>query len=238
MSSEKRRGVGQIPDRAALLRDAVAGLNGALNSVPDGLASGVLAGVNPVYGLYAAMVGPVAGAAFSSTGLLVITTTSVASLAAGEALTAVSPAARDDALFVMVLLIGAFQILLGLLRAGRLARFISLSVMTGFLSRIAVLTIVSQLPTITGYQPGGGSQIAQTFDVLASYSRAIAEAGGRLYLTGLGEEAIQDVINSGKPDLTGPVRAYGATPIVGESTRQAIADAERWLADRPAVEPG
>ena len=42
-------------------RDAVAGVPGAIASVPDGMASAVLVGVNPVYGLYASMAGPIAG---------------------------------------------------------------------------------------------------------------------------------------------------------------------------------
>src|SRR5690606_23760202 len=41
--------------------DALAGLNTAIANVPDGMASGLLAGVNPVYGLYACIAGPIAG---------------------------------------------------------------------------------------------------------------------------------------------------------------------------------
>ena len=41
------------PDRGTLRQDAVAGVPGAIASVPDGMASAVLVGVNPVYGLYA-----------------------------------------------------------------------------------------------------------------------------------------------------------------------------------------
>ena len=59
--------------------------------------------------------------------------------------------ARDNGLFFMVILIGVLQVVFGLLRTGRLTRFVSYSVMTGFIIGIAVLTILSQLPTITGY---------------------------------------------------------------------------------------
>ena len=41
------------PDRANLKSDALAGLPGAISAVPDGMASAVLVGVNPAYGLYA-----------------------------------------------------------------------------------------------------------------------------------------------------------------------------------------
>lgn len=35
-----------------------------------------------------------------------------------------------------------------------------------------------------------------------------------------------------EPDLSGPMQLYDATPIIGESTRSAVRDAEAWLADR------
>jgi SulP family sulfate permease len=157
----------QLPGRPKVRDDGLAGLNSAVTSVPDGMASGILAGVNPIYGLYACMVGPVAGALVSSTQLMVVVTTSASALAAGQALAGVSGAARDNALFLMVVLVGAFQILFGLLRLGRLIRFVSYSVMTGLIAGIAVLTILSQLPTITRYAPRDGNKVTQALDLLA-----------------------------------------------------------------------
>jgi SulP family sulfate permease len=43
----------RLPSRASLRNDGLAGLNSAVSSVPDGMASGILVGVNPIYGLYA-----------------------------------------------------------------------------------------------------------------------------------------------------------------------------------------
>ncbi len=90
-----------LPGGGALRRDGGAGLNSALASVPDGMASGLLAGVNPLFGLYACMVGPVAGAIFASTQLMVVVTTSASALAAGQALTGVPGEERANALFVL-----------------------------------------------------------------------------------------------------------------------------------------
>jgi SulP family sulfate permease len=178
--------VPDLPGGSSLRADGLAGLNAAVASVPDGLASGLLAGVNPIYGLYACMAGPIAGSIFSSTQLLIVATTSAASLAAGQALGGLSSPARDNALFVMVLLIGAFQILFGLLRLGRLARFVSYSVMTGFLTGIAVLTVLSQLPTVTGYEAKGSNRVIATLDLLLNIGqvdpRTIAVSGLTLAL--------------------------------------------------------
>jgi SulP family sulfate permease len=154
------------PGRDRLRRDGIAGLNVALTSVPDGMASGVLAGVNPIYGLYACMAGPIAGSIFSSSTLMIVATTSAASLAAGQALIATPTEDRAGALFLMVLLIGAFQLAAGLLRLGRLTRFVSYSVMTGFIAGIGVLTILTQLPVATGYEPEGDTRVSQTVDLV------------------------------------------------------------------------
>ena len=159
----------RFPSRASLRDDGIAGLNSAVSSVPDGMASGILVGVNPIYGLYACMVAPIAGGIFSSTRLMIIATTSAASLAAGQALGSLQGEARDNALFLMVVLIGALQALFGLLRLGRLVRFVSYSVMTGFIIGIAVLTVLSQLPTITGHTSAAGSnKVAQTINLFSN----------------------------------------------------------------------
>ncbi|HEX7175675.1 MAG TPA: SulP family inorganic anion transporter [Pyrinomonadaceae bacterium] len=162
----------RLPGRASLRDDGIAGLNSAVSSVPDGMASGILVGVNPIYGLYACMVGPIAGGLFSSTRLMIIATTSAASLSAGQALGGLQGEARDSALFLMVVLIGALQVLFGLSRTGQLTRFVSYSVMTGFIIGIAVLTILSQLPTVAGYEPtAGNNKVTQTFNLLSNLDR-------------------------------------------------------------------
>jgi hypothetical protein len=57
----------RVPIRRDTLReDSVAGLVLGVQSVPDGLASGLLAGVNPLAGLYAYMVGTITGASVST----------------------------------------------------------------------------------------------------------------------------------------------------------------------------
>jgi SulP family sulfate permease len=156
-----------LPGRRSLGRDAVAGLNSALSSVPDGMASGLLVGVSPILGLYACIFGPIAGALLSSTQLMMIVTTSASALGAGQALGDLRGDQRADALVVLVLLIGASQVLFGLLGLGRLTRFVSFSVMTGFVAGIAVLTVLTQLPTVTGYEPSGDSRVLQAFNLLA-----------------------------------------------------------------------
>lgn len=161
----------RLPSGASLRRDGLAGLSSAISNVPDGMANAVLVGVNPVYGLYATMMGPGVGGLVSSTRLMMITTTAAASISTSQALGALQAEARADALFVMVILIGAFQAVFGLLGLGRLIRFVSYSVTTGFLSGVSVLLILNQLPVVTGYEAQGGNRIAQTVNLLLNLGR-------------------------------------------------------------------
>jgi SulP family sulfate permease len=95
-----------------------------------------------------------------------VTTTSAAAVAAGEAVAGLAEPARDQALFLLVVLIGALQVVAGLLRLGSLTRFVSHSVMIGFLSGVAVLIVLGQLGTLTGTQPAGPNKVAQAIDLL------------------------------------------------------------------------
>jgi SulP family sulfate permease len=104
------------PERSSLRADLVAGLPGAISSVPDGMAAAVLAGVNPVQGLYASFAGPIAGGLSSNTRKMVITTTSAAALAAGSALRSVTPAQRPAAIPLLVILVGVVLVAAGILR--------------------------------------------------------------------------------------------------------------------------
>jgi SulP family sulfate permease len=156
---------------ASLRRDALAGLSSAISNVPDGMANGALVGVNPVHGLYATILGPGVGGLLSSTQLMMITTTAAASLSTSQALGDLEGEARAGALFAMVVLVGAFQILFGLLRLGHLIRFVSYSVTTGFLSGVSVLLILNQLPTVTGYEGTSGKGLAGTIDLLLNPDR-------------------------------------------------------------------
>ncbi|HEX7853680.1 MAG TPA: SulP family inorganic anion transporter [Sphingobium sp.] len=141
------------------LRDPVAGLVGAIVALPDGLAAAAMVGVNPVFGLYASAVGPLAGGALTSTRLMFVAATSASAVATAEALADFPTGQRAEALMVLVILTGGFLLLLSLLRAGRLVRFVSHAVMTGFMLGVAVTLILAQLPSFFGFQlrsPVGG----------------------------------------------------------------------------------
>jgi len=154
------------PEKGTVRQEAIAGLPGAIGSVPDGMAAAVLTGVNPVFGLYASFAGPTAGGLTASTRLMVITTTSAAALAAGSAVAAVPSDQRPAALFLLTLIAGVLMVVAGLLRLGRYTRFVSHSVMIGFLTGVAVNIVAGQIPDLTGAPSEGRFAIAKAFNVL------------------------------------------------------------------------
>ncbi len=204
--------------------DAIAGLNGALASVPDGMASGLLAGVNPVYGLYACIAGPIAGGLVASTQLMIVATTSASALGAGEALAALPQDRRTSALFLMVVLVGVLQVVFGLLKLGRLTRFVSYSVMTGFVAGIAVRTILTQLPTVTGYESSGANDVARALDLVAHVGdvnlRILAVAVAALVLAlGLGRTRVghlSTLIAIALPSAAIVLLGIGGVPVVSD----------------------
>ncbi len=149
--------------------DALAGASVAIANVPDGLANGLLVGVNPIFGLYATMIGPFVGGLVSSTRLMVVTTTAAASLTAGQSLSTIPAESREGALFLVVVLVGVIQIVFGALGLARLTRFVSYSVTTGFLTGVAALLVLSQLPTMSGVEVSGGNRITQTIHLLVNF---------------------------------------------------------------------
>ena len=137
-------------NKADILADILAGVVLAVVKVPQAMANAVLASVNPVAGLYALMVAMPVGALFTGSVFMNISTTGALAVAAGEALYYFPETLKVGAMVALVAMAGLFQIGFGALRLGRVMRFVSNSVMTGFLTGVAVLVMISSLRDITG----------------------------------------------------------------------------------------
>ncbi|WP_107496604.1 SulP family inorganic anion transporter [Thalassobius sp. I31.1] len=168
MSSLKQDWLGNI--RADLL----AGLVVALALIPEAIAFSIIAGVDPKVGLYAsfsiavitAIVGGRPGmisAATAATAVLMITLVKTHGL---------------EYLLATTVLAGLLQILAGLLKLGNVMRFVSKSVMTGFVNALAILIFMAQLPeldfgtegvnTMTYIMVAGGLGIIYLFPYITS----------------------------------------------------------------------
>ncbi|TYL45061.1 SulP family inorganic anion transporter [Nocardioides sp. BGMRC 2183] len=145
--------------------DANAGLVLGVESVPDGLANGLLAGVNPVYGLYAYLFGMLGAAAFTSTSLMAVQATGAMALVVGDTDLGSAPD-PDRALFTLTMLTGVVMVVAGLLRGGTLLRFVPTAVMTGFVTAVGINIVLGQLANFTGYDAEGANRVLRAFDLV------------------------------------------------------------------------
>jgi sulfate permease, SulP family len=170
MTAARRwRGGLRRPFRRDTLRDdSVAGLVLGMQSVPDGLATGLLAGVNPLSGLYAYLVGTLTGAFFTSSAFMAVQGTGAMAMVVADV-----PAVHDSSdpagsLFTLSVLTGIAMLLAGFLQLGSVLRFVSNAVMVGFLSAVGVNIVLGQLANFTGYDAEGSNRVARAFDTLVN----------------------------------------------------------------------
>ena len=154
-----------VPSRGDLLHDLVAGLTVGASQVGNAMAYMMLAGVPPVYGLYAVAAGTPAGALTSSSQRMPIVPTAALCLAAGGALATLPPQQRVAGLFTLAVLTGAIMLVLGLLKAGGLVRFISNAVMIGLMAGIGVTILLSQLGALTGFSSHYDNKVLKAADL-------------------------------------------------------------------------
>jgi SulP family sulfate permease len=138
--------------------DLVAGLTVAAVAVPQAMAYALIAGVEPRYGLYTAIVLGALGALFGASRHLINGPTNAISLAVFSAVAGLrlgDPAKNLEAVFLLGVLVGVFQILIYALSIGDLTRFVSESVILGFMLGAGSLVALSQLPNLLGLHPAG-----------------------------------------------------------------------------------
>ena len=140
-------------DGSALRADLLAGLTVGVMLVPQGMAYAYLAGMPPIYGLYAGLVPPVVYALLGTSRQLSIGPVAVSALLvlAGVSQLAEPGSAEYVRLTIAAgLLIGLLQVALGICRAGKLSGLLSHPVLAGFTSAAAIIIAVSQLKDLLG----------------------------------------------------------------------------------------
>ncbi|MFK4442316.1 MFS superfamily sulfate permease-like transporter [Caballeronia udeis] len=143
-------------------RDLVAGLTVAAISLPQGMAYALIAGVDPRFGLYSAVIVTLVASIFGSSSHLINGPTSAISLVVFSALAFLDPNASADiyeAMFLLGVMVGIIQIAIAVFRLGDLTRYISESVILGFMAGAAVLLVVGQIGNVLGVrEKGSGHQ--------------------------------------------------------------------------------
>ncbi len=133
--------------------DIGAGLTVGVMLIPQGLAYASIAGLPPVYGLYASIVPIIIYAIFGTSRQLAVGPVAMVSLLIATAIGSFEGLSTADYIAYAILLaflVGAFQFLLGVFRLGFLVNFLSHPVVSGFTSAAALIIGLSQLKDLLG----------------------------------------------------------------------------------------
>ena len=138
--------VARIREGMNIRNDLLAGLVVALALIPEAIAFSVIAGVDPKVGIYASFcIATVIAFAGGRPGMV--------SAATGAMALLMVTLVKDHGLQYLLaatVLTGVLQVFAGWLRLGALMRFVSRSVITGFVNALAILIFMAQLPELTG----------------------------------------------------------------------------------------
>jgi len=134
--------------------DLSAGITTGIMLIPQGMAYALIAGLPPIYGLYAALIPPVVYSIFGSSYQLSVGPVATASILIFAGLTQLNLSAEQFILAASVLafLVGLIQFIFGLSRLGFIVNFLSRPVITGYTSAAALIIGVSQLKNLLGIE--------------------------------------------------------------------------------------
>ena len=120
-------------------------------ALPQAMAYAAIAGVNPVFGIYTAIVPTLVGALAGSSNFLITGPSNASSLVTYSVLTQTNaPLMFIEIAFILAIISGLIKLVLGLLRMGGIVRYISNSVLTGFLGAIGILITLEQFGNLFG----------------------------------------------------------------------------------------
>ena len=168
---------GRAYNQESFTHDLVAALIVTVMLIPQSLAYALLAGLPPEVGLYASVAPLVLYAVLGSSRVLAVGPVAVVSLmtaaAVGEHAAAGTHAYWQVAI-TLAFLSGGMLLLMGLLRLGFLANFLSHPVISGFISASGLLIAASQMKTILGVKVEGHNFVELLMGLLAQFGQVHA----------------------------------------------------------------
>ncbi|MFT4666338.1 MAG: SulP family sulfate permease [Polaribacter sp.] len=176
--------------------DLSAGLTVGVMLVPQGMAYAMLAGLPPIYGLYAAILPLIIYAIFGTSRQLAVGPVAMVSLLIAAGVGKMAETGSDDFIqlaILLALMVGVIQLLMGLFRLGFLVNFLSHPVVSGFTSAAALIIAFSQLKHLLGINIPRSSQI---FDTISNSFQNIEQTN--IYTLGIGLAAILLILISKK----------------------------------------
>ncbi len=141
--------------KSQLRGDVIAGITVAIVLIPQGIAYALIAGLPPIYGLYAALVPQLMYAIFGSSRQVAIGPVAMDSLIVATGVSTLALIGSESYIAIAILLaliVGAIQFLMGVLRLGFIVNFLSRPVIIGFTSAVALIIGLNQFRNLFGVE--------------------------------------------------------------------------------------
>ena len=139
--------------KSQLKGDIIAGITVAIILIPQGIAYALIAGLPPIYGLYAALLPQIMYAIFGSSRQVAIGPVAMDSLIVATGVSTLALAGSESYIAIAILLallVGSIQLLMGVFRLGFIVNFLSRPVITGFTSAVALTIGMNQFRNLLG----------------------------------------------------------------------------------------
>jgi SulP family sulfate permease len=191
--------------REDLSSDLFAGLVVTIMLVPQGMAYALLAGVPPIYGLYASTVPTIVYALFGTSRHMPVGPPALMALLTFTGVSALAEPRTGEYIslaLLLALMAGALQLAIGLLKIGFITNFIPHPVLSGFIYASAIIIALSQIKHLLGISVSGGHSTVET---VLEIGRHLGEINPVTLLIGLGSILALVLFSRFAPRIPGPL---------------------------------
>lgn len=183
--------------------DLTAGLTVGVMLVPQGMAYAMLAGMPPIYGLYAATMPLILYALLGTSRQLAVGPVAMVSLLTATGVSAMAEVGSPEYIglvLALAFLVGALQLALGVFRLGFMVNFLSHPVISGFTSAAAIVIALSQLKHLLGIPMPRSEHV---HEILVAAAQNMGKTHGLTLAIGLGAIALIQLFKKWKPAFPG-----------------------------------
>lgn len=133
-----------------LQKDISSGISIAALSVPQNMAYALIVGLNPIYGLTTSIISKIISTFTGRSNYIIVGPTNLMAMAIASNLSFVPEESYLETVILLTLLVGIFQVIAGLLKFGKLVRYVSHPVIVGLTTGAAIIIGVGQLKNLIG----------------------------------------------------------------------------------------
>ncbi|MEM7102394.1 MAG: SulP family inorganic anion transporter [Bacteroidota bacterium] len=190
-----------------LLPDILAGLTIGSVAIPSGMAYGMLAGLPPIYGLYAALVPMFVYGIFGTSKHMIIGPAAIIALLVASGLTPLAEPSTPEYIglvFTLTFVVGIVQFLMGLFRMGVLTKLLTHPVVNGFTSAASIIVFFSQLKHLLGIEMMRTNLV---YKIVFEASQKLNEVHLPTLMIGIGGMVLLVIVKKTHKLLPGPLIA-------------------------------